>query len=401
MSSIPHDMDKYAHRLFEMMHKQLESGQYFIFPSTLSEKAQEENKEKIRFFLKDLNSEVFQKFITELKSVCAVFEKAQKKPDADAAGDPLVLAKLKSVYGFLNTQGFYGVAGRPVSFWSGKAAKEKAREEYLKTGQLSDAEVPALSVLFNIVSLLEAEYTNPLSATTGVSEENKNLAVLLPDALSRIYALESVGEVHVYISSDKRNEPAALTMGNNFWNAELYILRQREKIAPIWLHLHTPSDDLGADEWPKINLNDQNELEKINLIVRRKLAYSPRNTPKLEDSNPQRFRKPVMQPEEYKLWTEHPSAQAGIPYLTLKKFAKIIKQKAVLLTQRKHNQKKTASTFTFPPNALHIDSPSDSEVSLSTTSSEKRLDSPLPSPNISGDFSKTPSPKNSSKKNIP
>lgn len=366
MSSIPDDIEKYAPRLLEIMKKQFEEGRYSIFPREIGGKApQEKFITKMSIFLS--NKQLFEQFIDKLKVACLAFIDAQNDPTIEAAGNPDALKKLKNVYDFLSVQGFFGVEGRSVSFWSGAEAKKKAKEEYQKTGELSDAEVPALVVLFNIVSIFEKEFYMPLSANSGLSDAYKNLAVILPDALSRLYASESEGEANVYISSDKSSEPAALTMGNNFWNAELQTLQRREKPAPIWIHLHNPH---SADPWGhKIDFNDPKSLEKLR--VNRKLPYSPKHASveQLIDKDPKQFRKSVMTTEEYGLWKEYPNAQQGVSLATLKKAARAIKKEAASRVAAKK------SILALTPLSL---SRSDSIGSIASTSD---IDSPRASIN--------------------
>lgn len=103
----------------------------------------------------------------------------------------------------------------PHCFWSGKAARTQAYEQ---TDYVCDNQVPLVSVLFEKG---KKEAKDPL-----IQKE-------FFFAISRLFALTSTSAL-IFLSSDKPSEPPGLTIGTNFWEAELPVLwrlRQEGKLS--------------------------------------------------------------------------------------------------------------------------------------------------------------------------
>lgn len=87
-------------------------------------------------------------------------------------------------------------------FWSGNNAKNKAH------AFISDKDVDFISLLFRFWNTYNYDKT-------------------VSFAISRLYAMYSnLPEAIIFLSSDKPTEKTGLTMGTNFWEAELPVLLQ-------------------------------------------------------------------------------------------------------------------------------------------------------------------------------
>ena len=111
------------------------------------------------------------------------------------------------------------IVREPHCFWSGRTAKLRAQaakpEQYR-----SDAEVPFVATLFRTCMSLEC-----------VSPQQRRQ---ISFAISRVYALYSEGpHALVYLSSDKPTESAGLTVGTNFWEAELPVLSRMVSVGRL------------------------------------------------------------------------------------------------------------------------------------------------------------------------
>ena len=118
-------------------------------------------------------------------------------------------------------------------FWAGRQGKLKAREskEYK-----SDADVPFVSALFALCTALK-DQGNPQSVVK-----------LFAFAVSRLFASYSKGPTAVvFLASDKPSEPAGLTVGTNFYEAELPVLATLLRVGQLkQIHIYTQQ---SADGW--------------------------------------------------------------------------------------------------------------------------------------------------------
>jgi hypothetical protein len=118
-------------------------------------------------------------------------------------------------------------------FWSGIVA----RSYVLSRPELrTDYSYYIFNFLFELCELIRIENNN----------EHSHQMTVVSFAISACYATLSSGTVHVYLSSDKQSERVGLTVGNNFWEAELYVLRHMLKlgsITDIIFHLYNNEDN--------------------------------------------------------------------------------------------------------------------------------------------------------------
>ena len=110
-------------------------------------------------------------------------------------------------------------------FWAGTQARSKALKE---ENYITDTMHPIIGKLFNICSEIRVH--------NGHSEQ----LTLISYAISKAYASYSRGIVKIFISSDKLSESPCLTVGTNFWEAELPVLRhlERQNLVKLNVYLH-------------------------------------------------------------------------------------------------------------------------------------------------------------------
>lgn len=127
-------------------------------------------------------------------------------------------------------------AGRQC-FWSCLSVREQASQV---PGFATDAQFKSLARLFRLC-MTEVQ--------PGPTRSR------LAFAVSRVYAQFARGIVHVFLGSDKPSEPAGLTIGNNFWEAELPVLQLRKAqgiVTEILVHVQgstTTWEDLDVPLW--------------------------------------------------------------------------------------------------------------------------------------------------------
>lgn len=113
-------------------------------------------------------------------------------------------------------------------FWSGMEAKKKAQS---LTNLLKDSDYAVINLLFEIcVMVRENNDDTYFEELTRVSF-----------ATSRVFALFSKGNAHIFVSTDKDSEPPGFTCNNNFWDAELPILQMlyfTKVVTNIWLYFY-------------------------------------------------------------------------------------------------------------------------------------------------------------------
>ncbi len=163
--------------------------------------------------------------------------------------------KFMGLFAYLEANGFPGpsIYRKPVNFWSGEAARSRAVS--LET-ELSDNQAPAIAVMFDLCEAIQ-----------DIQGEYNTWLRLLSASISRIFAMHAFGVANVYISSDKPCEDAGLTVGNNFWEAELGILQRRlakQQISDIRIHVF---DHLRQVWNPPVSLNSP---EGMGLQIRRR-----------------------------------------------------------------------------------------------------------------------------------
>lgn len=131
------------------------------------------------------------------------------------------------------------MTSNPHCFWTGREGKIKARSS---NQYKSDADIPFISNLFRSCML----------------ESNIAVRKRISFAVSRIFALYSQGPIAVvYLASDKESEPANLTVGTNFWEAELPVLTNLLKIGKlqhIHFFIHRESKWLGPIDLKNLNV---------------------------------------------------------------------------------------------------------------------------------------------------
>lgn len=160
----------------------------------------------------------------------------------------------------LEDNGFSGTRGENLNFWSGGDAFNKATNT---SGEISSSKVPNMALMFDVIELIK-----DMKDTLDISIPEE-----VTQGISRWYAMRANGTVNVYISSNKPSEGPALTMGNNFWIAELVTLQEKLKngeIDSIMINLydHRTGEKLGPYDF------NSKEAEPFLEIVRRR-AYQP------------------------------------------------------------------------------------------------------------------------------
>lgn len=250
---------------------------------------------KMRAFLE---SPIFDLFYTEFsESTAALNEKDVTTIGTDNLS-PAAIRFLKC-FDTLNAHEFYNVNGRPINFWSGMNARQKA----YAAPSLSDSQIAAVSLGFDICSAVqEIEKINNQSL----------LSLFLPAALSSVFASQASGDVHVFMSSDKASELSGFQAGNHFWSSELPVLQRGRyrKSNPITKIL--VSFQVEGPTWTKpIDINSNASC----LVLTRKLAY--KGSPLLTDPNPERFYQ-EMDSQEFTKWCQTAAPRKQISLKTLR-----------------------------------------------------------------------------------
>lgn len=145
-----------------------------------------------------------------------------RKEDMDTLGtdkETEVASAFKSLVNELEEAGFSDPKGKPRNFWSGDLARAIA---YADEGFVCDSQVATVSVLFDMCWLIQQ---------SEIEAHCQDLYSFLPAAISSLYAYGAEGSVHVFLSSNKSNEPPSLQAGNYFWEGELPILARKHSEA--------------------------------------------------------------------------------------------------------------------------------------------------------------------------
>jgi hypothetical protein len=122
----------------------------------------------------------------------------------------------------------------PHCFWSGIQARARANVLAREGKAVTDSSYPFISFLFAVCSTIRSE-------AGGVYGGHETL---ISFAISRIYASFAQDLALVFLSSDKPSEPTGITLGNNFWMAELPVLQANKhngKITDIKVSINTNS----------------------------------------------------------------------------------------------------------------------------------------------------------------
>ena len=149
-----------------------------------------------------------------MDSVAALFADLCTRVDDDDRG---LEARFRALAGDIATD-------KDLCFWSGRAARVRAKAQL---DALTDMDVPPLAWMW--------QQQPPSSATSF--------------AISRWYAGLACRTAHVFLSSDKPAEATGLTVGINFWEAELPVLCARlhqNLLARIVFHVHNADTDTWA-----------------------------------------------------------------------------------------------------------------------------------------------------------
>src|SRR3990167_1463257 len=211
-----------------------------------------------------------------------------------------IAKKFIGLFHYLEDNGFPGprAFNKPVSFWSGEAAKKKALE--IST-ELSDSKVPSVSAMFDVCRAIHT-----------VQQKYDNYIILLTSALSRVFSSYALGIANIYISSEKLSESPGLTVPNNFWLAELptvMSLHERGFISDIKINLYNNF----KQRWNKpVSLFTQ---EGNNIPIRRRNIH-PFDVKESAD----RFKTPHMSAKERKQWYSS-EPRPFITYGSLKRIA--------------------------------------------------------------------------------
>ncbi len=244
-------------------------GKYYRVASTLPEekyaceeerlqqiKKQEEADKKARdaFLQKEDSAEVspaFAIFYDELISTVRSLN-TDDQDDIETIGKNDETAKAKAFRECveqLNKAGFYTANGKPINFWSGTQAQEKANG--CASAELSNENVPAFAVVAQAGNLSK--------------DIDRNWSDKLFKAISALFAMQAVGIVAIYSSACNINEKEPILTMNNFNTVEVgraqYLLRQGKVKQIVLFHYN---HEMNA--WPKqgVDIN-----EGIKLVKRR------------------------------------------------------------------------------------------------------------------------------------
>lgn len=99
----------------------------------------------------------------------------------------------------------------PHSFWAGRAARQRAC-----LTPYAESHVPFMSFLF-------------IWCQRYIKKNKSDSVKLLFFTISRLFARTTIGLASVFLSSDKPSEEPGLTVGTNFWEAELPVLWTLQK----------------------------------------------------------------------------------------------------------------------------------------------------------------------------
>ncbi len=244
-----------------------------------------------------LTRKEFDQFYNKLTKVLKKFDEKDMNTIGTGKESPAAKEWL-DCFRWLEEHGLQHVQKEPINFWSGSAAKRKAR----RARSCSDSDIPAIRAMFRLTGAV----WNHEAKTN-----RDHLTTILPNAVSAAYASRATGVANVYVSSDKKSEPfAGLTIGNNFWLGELPILQRMVKsgqVEKILIHRKTPGGWKGP-----IDFNDFDASKHI--IVRRREAQEG-------DKHPEAFYpKKQMTKKQLNEWKETSPAR---PATTLGKLRSI------------------------------------------------------------------------------
>lgn len=286
-----------ASKLASKMPGKLRSGSkgYFHFPT--SEAEEENKKQQQKIFVATLLDEFSKQCVAALSGFTA------EDSDSVITNNPTGRAlKFLSLLTFLESNGFSTPRqfAKPLSFWSGRIAQEKAFQE---TAGISDSRVPAISVMFDVCQSLQE-----------IQGRYDAYILILSAAISRIFALHTQGVVNVYLNSEKSSEAAGFTIPNNFWLVELPTLMDRyhqKIVTDIVIYLY--------DHQKKIWLDGVSLFSKKGEDVQ---IYRRDLHPLLDDKkNENRFKKVNATPKEREEWKKS-SPRPSITYGKLKYIAR-------------------------------------------------------------------------------
>lgn len=236
---------------------------YSHFPSTMASEEKTKEKEKMKDFLSKADTALaafINKFV-ELSFKLTSADIDLLGTDKETKNGQAVIALLTE----LEKNGFSGTRNENLNFWSGKYGADKAEST---PGEISCSEVPSISVLFSLYNMV-SDYLD--------EEKGASIPNFLQEALSKLYALKAKGHVNVYISARNRADEARLTIGNNFWNAELFTLQQKLRkgeIDSINIHLF----DGQNNQWkPPVDINSKEADAALFLIKREARRAPPKN----------------------------------------------------------------------------------------------------------------------------
>ncbi len=170
-------------------------------------------------FLNDVNGETpaFDKFY--LKLVTALDKLNPSDIESIGTNTPTETAQaFLACINQLHQAGFYNVNGKPINFWSGDEAQEKANTTLTS---LSDSNVPATSIIIKLGNIFKEhakilhQQGNKRDADIDDARANKIFA-----AGSAAFTMQAVGKVEVFMSAYNAQELPSLPAGNYHWMNE-------------------------------------------------------------------------------------------------------------------------------------------------------------------------------------
>lgn len=197
----------------------------------------------------------YNKFLKEF-ILCSLLFTQEDLDSLGSANETNLAERFSALWKKLESEGISGVGDNKINFWSGKRASHRAK---YTDGEISSFDVVVLAVLFACFDTLK---------DNAIIHSN-----LISEALSKIYAYHARGNVNVYVSSNEKTYVPPLTIGNHFWNAELFALQEllmKGEVDSILIHLYD-SENHG---WYKPIDIESHEADILLFLIRRE-AISP------------------------------------------------------------------------------------------------------------------------------
>lgn len=228
-------------------------GKYLKVPPLLSDdKAADADSNKRKAFLESVDGQPsgFDKLYPRL--VTALDKLTSADIETIGTGKPNENAReFLACIEELNQAGFYNVNGKPINFWSGDEAQEKANNTLTS---LSDSNIPATSIVIKLGNL----YKEQAKVSSGQEAEIADArSKKLFSAGSAAFTEQAVGNVEVYMSAYNEKELPSLPAGNFHWDHERNIL-ERRKEEKLIDNVGVSFLDRTHDKWKNpVDLNDK------------------------------------------------------------------------------------------------------------------------------------------------